>query len=196
MVWLEDEGGRIAFGTASVGSSRLTRSKSQVFQHLVQTKQEAVHVSDVVSRNPLKVGQKCSLKVLPVSFDQPFFNGITLRNKLKQISEPSPWYSSNQSPWGEAILPPAIIFHLTQPCPFVADMVEPEILACEVRTFWGPITHGGYVVQHEILELSKSFLWILSSLSDESTSELLAEVTTAYSVGVVSGRVARGVACL
>lgn len=107
-----------------------------------------------------------------------------LREKLDQITEPSPWYTTDQSPWGAAILPPEFLFDLVQPCPLITQIAhcETHIRSCEIRTYWGPITYGQYTVQHEVLGISGNTVWIESSLQDHSSGDLIVEVIVVYEI--------------
>jgi hypothetical protein len=141
----------------------------------------------------LKVGQKGAAngETVSLGFDEPKgkLYPFSLNDKLKMITEPSPWYTREggpASPWGKAIIPIEMISVLTQYTSHDAGFKArgPAVglfAALEIKLIKGPLfVDQPYVLEREIVALSQSKRtesnWIKTSIFDPATRELKAEV--------------------
>jgi antitoxin (DNA-binding transcriptional repressor) of toxin-antitoxin stability system len=136
----------------------------------------------------LEVGQRTTRVVTSsVGMDEP--NGalypFSLRQKLAAITEPSPWYSTNDTPWGRPILPIEMISVLAQKSGHELPIRGPAIglfLDLEIRLEGAPLfVDQDYSIEREVIGVSQSkrteSCWIRSSLTDADTRVLAATVT-------------------
>lgn len=144
----------------------------------------------LVILNDLEVGMLgAKSEIVTMSPDQllgelyPF----SLRQKLKNITEPSEWYESgDHSPWGRAVIPLEMISVLTQYTSREAKfpIKGPAIglfADLEIRLINGPLFVGDtYLLKRQIVALSESprteSYWINTQIFDESGATLLAQV--------------------
>jgi hypothetical protein len=150
------DGTEILRGTASVGNVTETA--------LSQRLQELKPLADPVILHDIKVGMKTSRQSVKMDFDQHMGDlyPFSLAEKLKVITEPSPYYSGGDNPWGRPIVPFEMLSVLFQyraredklPVrgPAVGLFADQEI-----RLLRGPLFVGeSYVTEREVVFLSGS----------------------------------------
>jgi hypothetical protein len=112
---------------------------------------------------------------------------FSLAEKLKVITEPSPWYSGNaHTPWTRAILPVEMISVL---CQSVADQdpfpISQPVVGLfadqEISVLDGPLyPEVDYELERQILHLSETpkteSMWIRTKIRERATSRLCAEM--------------------
>ncbi|MGE0288226.1 MAG: hypothetical protein AB7I42_17980 [Bradyrhizobium sp.] len=151
------DGTEILRGTASVGRDVTETALSQRLKELKP-------LADPVILRDIKVGMKTDRQRVKMDFDQymgdlyPF----SLAEKLKVITEPSPYYSGGDNPWGRPIVPFEMLSVLFQyraredrlPVrgPAVGLFADQEI-----RLLRGPLFVGeSYTTEREVVALSGS----------------------------------------
>ena len=184
-IWAEKRDGTpVLSGTASIGpdypESELDRRRAKL-----RPSDQLVILAD------LHVGMKGKNEEHAVmDFDQNMGDlyPFSLNNKLKVITEMSPWYTEEQgssSPWGQAIIPLEMISVLTQYSSRSASfpMRGPAVglfADQEIKIINGPLlVNKNYRLEREIVTLSESrrveSCWIMTSVYDDETNELVAE---------------------
>lgn len=151
------DGTEILRGTASVGGNG---SDTALSRRLGELKP----LADPVILADVKVGMKTGRQTVKMDFDQNMGDlyPFSLAEKLKVITEPSPWYSSVDNPWGHQIIPMEMLSVLFQyraredrlPIrgPAVGLFADQEI-----RLLRGPLLVGeSYVTEREVVALSGS----------------------------------------
>jgi hypothetical protein len=184
-IWAEKRDGTpVLSGTASVGPNH---GESELDQRRAKLRP----ADRLVILSDLRVGMKgrAPERVI-MNFDQHMGDlyPFSLNDKLKVITENSPWYSQAEgatSPWGRAIIPFEMISVLTQYSaksagfpikgPAVGLFADQEI-----KLLKGPLfVDQPYRLEREVVSLSESrrveSSWVLTRVFDEQTSELLAE---------------------
>lgn len=124
-----------------------------------------------------------------ITHDQPNGAGypFSLAQKLAQITEPHPWYTtagSETSPWGRAIVPMemiSVLAHKTGPSWPVRTPSLGLFLDLEVRLVDGPVfVDRDYRLEREIVGLSQSrrteSYWTRTSLVDDREGRVTAVV--------------------
>ena len=109
---------------------------------------------------------------------------FSLRQKLDAITEPSPWYDSEDTPWGRPILPTEVISVLTQKTGTDLPIRGPAIglfLDLEVRMVAGPLFVGqDYVLTREVVGLGQSrrteSCWVATTVVAAGTGDHVATV--------------------
>ena len=94
---IKRDGTEILRGTASVGDDGTETA--------LQTRlNELKPLTDPVILHDIKVGMKTARQTVQMDFDQNMGDlyPFSLREKLKVITEPSPYYSGSGNPWGSA----------------------------------------------------------------------------------------------
>jgi hypothetical protein len=150
------DGTEILRGTASVGDVAETA--------LSQRLKELKPLTDPVILHDIKVGMKTSRQSVKMDPDQHMGDlyPFSLAGKLKVITEPSPWYSGRDNPWGRPIVPFEMLSVLFQyraredrlPVrgPAVGLFADQEI-----RLLRGPVFVGeSYTTEREVVSLSGS----------------------------------------
>lgn len=178
------DGTIVLSGTASIGpdhpESELDKRRARL-----KTSDQLVILSDVT------IGMKHTLsQPTQMDFDQHMgaLYPFTLDEKLKVITEPSPWYSRENgpaSPWGRAVIPLEMVSVLThyQNYRKAMPVKGPSVglfVDLEVKFHKGPLFVGQpYRIEREVVALSESrrveSIWLLSSIYDLESEELLAE---------------------
>jgi hypothetical protein len=143
-------------GTASIGGVTGTALELRL--------KELKPLADPVILHDLKVGMKTTRQSVKMDFDQHMSDlyPFSLRDKLKVITEPSPYYSGADNPWGRPIVPFEMLSVLFQyraredrlPIrgPAVGLFADQEI-----RLVRGPIFVGeSYSTEREVVALSGS----------------------------------------
>ncbi|MDP5060154.1 MAG: hypothetical protein NWQ11_11865 [Pseudomonadales bacterium] len=184
-IWAEKRDGTpVLTGTASIGPNHPT-SELDVRRAKLRPPEQLVILAD------LHVGQKgLAPESVMMDFEQNMGDlyPFSLNDKLQGITEPSPWYTAEEghtSPWGRAIIPLEMLSVLTQYSsreagyrargPAVGLFADQEI-----KLFKGPLfVNQAYRLEREIVCLSESRRvesnWIMTSVYDVETHELLAE---------------------
>ncbi len=150
------DGTEILRGTASIGGVTGTALELRL--------KELKPLADPVILHDLKVGMKTTRQTVKMDFDQHMGDlyPFSLRDKLKVITEPSPYYSGADNPWGRPIVPFEMLSVLFQyraredrlPIrgPAVGLFADQEI-----RLLRGPIFVGeSYSTEREVVALSGS----------------------------------------
>src|SRR2546430_37354 len=151
------DGTEILRGTASVGGDG---SETALSQRLKELKP----LTDPVILKDINVGMKTSRQTVKMDAGQHMGDlyPFSLAEKLKVITEPSPWYSGSDNPWGRAIVPFEMLSVLFQ---YRAreDRLPVRGLAVglfadqEIRLLRGPLFVGeNYVTEREVVALSGS----------------------------------------
>lgn len=135
----------------------------------------------------LSVGQR-SRQPVTVSVDMDSPNGdlypFSLRQKLDVITERTPWYDTDQNPWGRPILPIEMISVLAHRAPADLLVRGPSVglfLDLEVRLHGLPLFVGqDYVLEREVVGLGQSrrteSYWVATTVTNSQTGVLAATV--------------------
>lgn len=192
-IWAEKRDGTpVLMGTASVGPNY---GETELDWRLARLRPSF----DLVILSELEIGQLGAgnpEKVI-MDFDQYLGNRypFTLNEKLRAITEPSPWYTKEggvSSPWGRAVIPLEMISCLTE---YTIDKAQFRIKTPSVGLFAdqqiklvkGPLfVNHPYELEREIIALSESRRtesnWVMTRVFDGETRELVAEVILNYAV--------------
>ncbi|MFO1112079.1 MAG: hypothetical protein U1E61_23150 [Bradyrhizobium sp.] len=151
------DGTEILRGTASVGRDVADTALSLRLKELKP-------LTDPVILRDIKVGMKTSRQEVKMDFDQHMGDlyPFSLAQKLKVITEPSPYYSGSDNPWGRPVVPFEMLSVLFQyraredkfPVrgPAVGLFADQEI-----RLLRGPLFTGqSYTLEREVVALSGS----------------------------------------
>jgi len=151
------DGTEILRGTASVGGDG---SQTALSQRLKELKP----LTDPVILKDIKPGMKTARQTIRMDADQNMGDlyPFSLNDKLKVITEPSPYYAGGDNPWGRAIVPFEMLSVLFQyraredrlPVrgPAVGLFADQEI-----RLLRGPLFVGeSYTTEREVVALSGS----------------------------------------
>ncbi|QXC59665.1 hypothetical protein KSP35_14890 [Aquihabitans sp. G128] len=173
------DGSTVLTGTASVGRDAPTELEGRLAR--------LGDPGDLFIVDRLSVGQRSSATVTAsVDLDTP--NGelypFSLRRKLDAITEPSPWYGSDDNPWGRAILPLEMASVLAYKAGSDLPLRGPVVglfLDLEVRLEGAPLFVGqDYRIDREVIGLGQSrrteSYWVRSTLTDATTGEPAATV--------------------
>ncbi|MDM0113625.1 hypothetical protein QTI66_15815 [Variovorax sp. J22R133] len=180
------DGTPVLMGTASVGDA--SRFAHEIPQRIAKLRPAA----GLVINRDLKVGQRgATVERIRMGFDQHMGDHypFTLADKLKVITEPSPWYtreSGHTSPWGRAIIPTEMISVLLGSTSGESGLSgrKPAVglfAGQQIRLVKGPLfVDQDYELEREIVALSESArtesVWILTKVFDASSRELVAEM--------------------
>jgi len=184
-IWAEKKDGTsVLKGSASIGIEH-AETELDIKRANLRPTETLVILAD------LKVGMKGKNKEIAImDFDQNLGNlyPFTLNQKLKKITESSPWYTQNlgeQSPWGRAIIPLEMISVLSVYTSAQAEfpVKQPAVglfADQEIKMIKGPLfVNHPYRIEREIVALSESkrveSSWMMTSIYDEHTEELVAE---------------------
>ena len=151
------DGTEVLKGTASVGPQAPPSALDMRLGELAPLEQP------VILRD-LKVGQRMKRQKVRMDADQHMGDlyPFSLNQKLAKITEPSPWYSGGDNPWGRPIVPWEMVSVLLQ---YVAreDRLPVKGPAIglfadqEIRMIDGPLFVGeDYEIEREIVALSGS----------------------------------------
>jgi hypothetical protein len=163
------DGTEVLRGTASVGAARLPTA-------LEQRLTELKPLADPVILRDIEVGMKTARQTVRMDFEQNMGDlyPFSLADKLKVITEPSPWYRNSDNPWGRPIIPIEMLSVLFQyrskedrlPMrgPAVGLFADQEI-----RLARGPLFVGeDYQTEREVIALSGSrrteSLWVRTTV--------------------------------
>ena len=165
------DGTEILRGTASISGDG---TETALHKRLGELKP----LTDPVILHDLEVGMKTARQTVKMDFDQNMGDlyPFSLREKLKVITEPSPYYSGNGNPWGRQIIPMEMLSVLFQyrsrddrlPVrgPAVGLFADQEI-----RLTRGPLFVGeNYITEREVVALSGSrrteSVWVRTTVFD------------------------------
>ena len=170
MQMLKRDGTEVLRGTASIGGAGLVTALDQRLTELKP-------LADPVILRDVKVGMKTPRQTVRMDFEQNMGDlyPFSLAEKLKVITEPSPWYRSGSvSPWGRPVIPMEMLSVLFQyraredrlPIrgPAVGLFADQEI-----RLSRGPLFAGEhYQTEREVVALSGSrrteSLWVRTTV--------------------------------
>jgi hypothetical protein len=186
-IWAEKRDGTpVLTGTASVGPEY---GETEIGNRMAALRP----AGQLVILRDLKVGQKGAgnPEKVRMGFDQhmgtqyPF----SLGDKLKAITEPSPWYTREggaASPWGRAIIPfemiSVLLEYTTGKAGFRSRGPAVGLFADqEIKLIKGPLfVDHAYELEREIVALSESKRtesnWVRTRVYDGETRELVAEM--------------------
>ena len=182
-IWMQREDGtEILRGTASVGVSNPPSALEQRISQL-EPPEKLVILRDV------RVGMRTARQRVRMGFDQHMGDlyPFTLADKLKVITENSPWYTADgatSSPWGRPIIPVEMISvllnHARDAKPFpVHGPVVGLFADQEIRLVNGPLLVGEeYEIDREVVALSGSrrteSMWIRTRVMRPGTDDVVA----------------------
>lgn len=173
-----EDGMEVLRGTASLGGDQCTALDEKL--ESLTPPEPRVILRDV------SVGQKRARVAVRMDADSKMgkLYPFTLTDKLKRITEPSPWYASGDNRWGRAIIPfemvSVLLNHISDNDPWIVHGPVVGLFADqEIRMIKGPLFVGqDYEVEREIVGLSGSrrteSLWVRSSVFLPGDGECLA----------------------
>ena len=173
------DGSSVLSGTLTLGPDH---GETELDKRLAGLKEPG----DVYIIDQLVVGQRSEPKRVTMAADE--HNGhlypFSLNDKLKVITEPSSWYSSNDTPWGRAIIPTEMASVLAHKAGGVGTVRGPAVglfIDLEVRMVDGPLfVDHEYELVHEIVGVGQSrrveSWWTRTYISDPVTGGLIATV--------------------
>ena len=141
-----------------------------------------LHIVDQVEVGPVARG------AATVSVDESTPNGdlypFSLGQKLAAITEPSPWYDTDDTPWGRPILPFEMYSVLTHKVGSGLKVRGPAVglfIDLQVRAIDGPLFVGQeYRLEREVLAVGQSRKveshWVETTVIDPSTDRPVASV--------------------
>ena len=186
-IWAEKRDGTpVLTGTASIGPDY---SETEIAKRMAALRPP----EQLVILRDLKVGQKGAgnPEKVRMDFDQHMGNQypFSLNDKLKVITEPSPWYMREggaASPWGRAIIPfemiSVMLGYTTGKAGFRTRGPAVGLFAGqEIKLITGPLfVDHPYELEREIVALSESKRtesnWVLTRVYDGVTRQLVAEM--------------------
>jgi len=179
------DGTEVLVGTASV---RGDVESSEIAARMARLRP---HGPLVILRD-LEVGMKGrGLEEVRMDFDQHMgkLYPFSLNQKLKRITEPSPWYTEEgggSSPWGRAVVPREMISVLAgysnRQAGFPTRGPAVGLFAGQqIRMIHGPVFVGrDYLLEREIVALSESrrteSYWVRTTFLDAESKEPIAEM--------------------
>ncbi|HUW02835.1 MAG TPA: hypothetical protein VMW08_10825 [Acidimicrobiales bacterium] len=176
---VKTDGTPVLTGTASIGADDETELDARLAR--------SNDPGDLFIFDQMRVGQRSSAPVtVSVDLDTP--NGelypFSLRQKLDGITESTPWYASDDNPWGRAILPLEMISVLSQKVGTEFPVRGPSVglfLDLEIRLIDGPLFVGqNYVLEREVVGLGQSrrteSSWVRTTITDADTGARAAAV--------------------
>lgn len=173
------DGSPVLTGTISVGADDTTELDERLGR--------LGDPGDLFIVDQLAVGDRSSAPVT-TRMDRGTPNGdlypFSLDAKLEAITETSPYYSSDQNPWGRPILPMEMISVLTQKTGTDFPVRGPAVglfLDLEVRMVAGPVfVDHDYVLEREVVGVGQSrrteSYWVRTTVTDAETGDAAAAV--------------------
>ena len=189
-IWAEKRDGTpVLTGTASVGTADELIAHSEIAQRIAKLRAP----NQLVIYRDLKVGQQGAVQSerVRMGLDQHMGDHypFTLADKLRVITEPSPWYTSEggaASPWGRAIIPIEMISVLLGSSSAQSGFRSrgPAVglfAGQQIRLIQGPLfVDHPYELEREIVALSESArtesAWIRTRVYDGLSRTLVAEM--------------------
>jgi hypothetical protein len=182
-IWMErGDGTEILRGTASVGPDNPPSELEQRIRRL-EGLEQAVVLRDI------RIGMKTERQTVRMAMDQEMgaLYPFSLADKLKVITERSPWYTTEgalRSPWGRPIIPiemiSVLLKHAKPAQPFPVRGPSVALFADqEIRLIAGPLFVGeSYDIEHEVVALSGSrrteSMWVSTRVYARGSDDLLA----------------------
>ena len=179
-IWMQREDGtEILRGTASLGTANPPSALEHRLTEL-QPLERAVILRDV------KVGMRSRRIAVRMDAEQHMGDlyPFSLTDKLRVITEPSPWYAGSSSPWARAIIPVEMISVL---CGYQKDVdpfpVRGPVIGLfadqEIRLLQGPLLVGEpYELDREVVFLSGSrrteSMWVRTRVFAPGSDRVLA----------------------
>ena len=175
----KDDGSSVLSGTLTLGPDH---GETELDRRLAGLKEPG----ELFIVDQLVVGQRSEPH--PVTMGPDEHNGhlypFSLNDKLKVITESSPWYSTTDSPWGRAIIPTEMASVLAHKAGGVGSVRGPAVglfIDLEVRMVDGPLfVDHEYELVHEIVGVGQSrrveSWWTRTYISDPVTGGLIATV--------------------
>ena len=180
------DGTPVLTGTASVGNADGLPHELQ--QRIAKLRPP----TGLVINRDLRVGQRGAVvEKVRMGFDTHMGDHypFTLADKLKVITEPSPWYtpeSGGESPWGRPIIPTEMISVLLGSTSAQSGLSgrKPSVglfAGQEIRLINGPLfVDQDYELEREIIALSESArtesIWVRTRVFDAASRMLVAEM--------------------
>ena len=180
------DGTPVLTGTASVGD---TEGLPHELQQRIARLRPATAL--VINRD-LRVGQRGAVvEKIRMGFDTHMGDHypFTLADKLRVITEPSPWYtreSGHQSPWGRPIIPTEMISVLLGATSAQSGLSgrKPAVglfAGQQIRLLQGPLfVDQDYELEREIIALSESArtesVWVRTRVYEAASRALVAEM--------------------
>lgn len=154
---MKNDGTRVLSGTMSVFG---TTARTELDERFIAMKAKGAGELFIVDQ--LTVGETGGPKRVTMGADE--HNGhlypFSLNDKLKVITEPSPWYSTGDNPWGRPIIPTEMASVLAHKAGGVGTVRGPAVglfLDLEVRLLEGPLfVDEEYELVHTITGLGQS----------------------------------------
>ena len=189
-IWAEKrDGTAVLTGTASVGTDDELIARSEIAQRIAKLRAP----TQLVIYRDLKVGQQGAVQPerVRMGLDQHMGDHypFTLADKLRVITEPSPWYTSEggaASPWSRAIIPIEMISVLLGSSSAQSGFRSrgPAVglfAGQQIRLIQGPLfVDHPYELEREIVALSESArtesAWIRTRVYDGLSRTLVAEM--------------------
>ena len=186
-IWAEkSDGTPVLKGTASIG--HVPDAAHEIPQRIARLRPPA----GLVINHDLKVGQcGAQAETITMGFEQHMgdYYPFSLADKLKVITEPSPWYTpegGKSSPWGRAIIPLEMISVLLGSTVKLAGFSGrgPAVglfAGQQIRLFKGPLfVDQAYDLQRQIIALSESArtesAWVRTRVFEAGKQEPVAEM--------------------
>ncbi len=178
---VKTDGTPVLTGTVSVDPTATTELGERL------AKMQARDPGDLFIIDQVQVGQRSSGSG-PVSIDMDTDNGMlypfSLRSKLAAITEPSPWYDTDDTPWGRPIVPFEMFSVLSHKVGSALAVRGPAVglfIDLEVRVVDGPLFVGEqYVLEREVLAVGQSRRveshWVETKVSAAATGAHVATV--------------------
>ena len=175
----KDDGSSVLSGTLTLGPDH---GETELDRRLAGLKDPG----ELFIVDQLVVGQRSEPHRVTMGPDE--HNGhlypFSLNDKLKVITESSPWYSTTDSPWGRAIIPTEMASVLAHKAGGVGSVRGPAVglfIDLEVRMVDGPLfVDHEYELVHEIVGVGQSrrveSWWTRTYISDPVTGGLIATV--------------------
>lgn len=176
---VKGDGSSVLSGTLTCGPDH---GETELDKRLAGLKEPGeLHIVD-----QLVLGQRSEPKRVTMSAEE--HNGhlypFSLNDKLKVITESSSWYSTNDTPWGRAIIPTEMVSVLAHKVGGVGTVRGPAVglfIDLEVRMVDGPLfVDHEYELVHEIVGVGQSrrveSWWTRTYISDPITGGLIATV--------------------
>ena len=189
-IWAEKrDGTAVLTGTASIGTDDELITRSEIAQRIAKLRAP----TQLVIYRDLKVGQQGAVQPERVRMGRDQHMGdhypFTLADKLRVITEPSPWSTSEgsaASPWGRAIIPIEMISVLLGSSSAQSGFRSrgPAVglfAGQQIRLIQGPLfVDHPYELEREIVALSESArtesAWIRTRVYDGLSRTLVAEM--------------------
>ena len=178
-IWMQKEDGtEVLAGTASVGPDAPETALDARLKTLTPP-QPCVILRDV------KVGMTLPRHPVVMAMGQNMGHlyPFSLGQKLKAITEPSPWYEGADNPWGRPVIPMEMLSILMQYTASGAFPVRGPVVGLfadqEIRLIKGPLFEGQqYEVEREVVALSGSrrteSMWVRTRLYEPGSDVVLA----------------------